>query len=92
MSKISISRRHSMGRDQLVGEIEQLAKTLVTKYGGSYDWKGDELTYNYSGGVTACVRCAEKDLDVDVKFGMLMSMLKGPISREIEDYLDKHLS
>jgi putative polyhydroxyalkanoate system protein len=92
MSKVSIARRHGMGRDQLVSEIEQMAEKLVAKYGGSYSWKGNELTYNYSGGVTACVHCAEKELNVDVKFGMLMSMLKGPITKEIEDYLDKHLS
>jgi len=92
MSKVSITRRHTMGREQLTSEIQQLADKLVSKYGGSYNWKGDELTYNYSGGVTACVRCAEKDLTVDVKFGMLASMMKGTVTREIEGYLDKHLS
>lgn len=92
MSKVSIARRHGMERDQLTSEIEQMAKDLVKKYGGTYSWKGDELTYNYSGGITACVHCADKELNVDVKFGMLMSMLKGPITKEIEDYLDKRLS
>lgn len=92
MSKVSIARRHGMGREQLTAEIQKMAEELVAKYGGSYNWQGNELTYNYSGGVTACVHCADEALNVDVKFGMLMSMLKGPITKEIEDYLDKHLS
>ena len=92
MSKVSISRQHSMDHDKLLAEVEELAQGLVKKYGGEYRWDGDQLTYDYSGGVTACVQCGSDDVQVEVKFGMLMSMLKGPISREIEEYLDKHLN
>lgn len=91
MSKVSISRRHGMSHNELISEVEHLAQSLVDKYGGSYSWKGNELIYNYSGGVTAMVHCGEDDVKVDVKFGMLMSMLKGTIAREIEGYLDSHL-
>jgi len=92
MSKFSISRKHTMDHEQLLSEVEQLAVKLVQKYGGGYSWEGDVLTYNYSGGVNACVHCAPEKVDVDVKFGMLMSMLKGPVSREIEQNLDKHFT
>ena len=80
-----------MNHDQLIAEVEDLAGQLVKKYGGDYHWEGDQLTYKYSGGVTACVNCTASDVSVDVTFGMLMSMLKGPITREIEEYLDDHL-
>lgn len=92
MSKVSIKRSHSMDHAGLIAEVEDLADKLVGKYGGDYHWEGDQLTYKYSGGVTACVQCTKNDVGVDVSFGMLMSMLKGPITREIEEYLDKHIS
>ena len=91
MSKVSLSRRHNLGHQKLVAEVEQMARSLVDKYGGEYRWDGDRLTYSYSG-VTACVQCAEEDVNVDLTFGMLMSMMKGPITREVENYLDSHLS
>jgi len=92
MSKISVSRNHHMNHDELLAEVERLADKLVAKYGGDYQWNGDQLTYNYSGGVTACIQCTEADINVDVKLGMLMAMFKGSISKEIEDYLDSHIS
>jgi putative polyhydroxyalkanoate system protein len=91
MSKISISRDHSLDHDHLITEVEHLADKLVEKYGGDYSWDGDELNYSYSGGVNACVQCKPDSVNVDVKLGMLMAMFKGPIAREIEDYLDKHI-
>lgn len=92
MSKVTLSRRHNLGHGKLVAEVEQLADQLVEKYGGDYRWDGDRMTYRYSGGVTACVQCGEETVDIDLTFGMLMSMMKGPITRQIEDYLDKHLA
>ena len=91
MSKVSISRKHNLGHEKLVDEVEELARWLVDKYGGEYRWDGDQVIYRYSG-VTACVRCAEDHVNVDLTFGMLMSMMKGPITREVENYLDNHLS
>jgi len=92
MSKITVSRNHNMNHGELLTQVEHLADKLVAKYGGEYQWDGDELTYNYSGGVTACICCTEKDINVDVKLGMLMGMFKASIAREIEDYLDSHIS
>ncbi len=92
MSKVSITRTHNMNRENLRAEVEEMAAQLVERHGGDYSWAGDQLTYKYSGGVTANVHCEDDRVRVDVSFGMLMSMLKGPISREIEQYLDKRLS
>lgn len=92
MSTISIRKGHHMSHSELVAEVEHLADKLVDQYGGDYGWDGDELTYSYSGGVTAKVACSADEVAVDVKLGMLMSMMKGAISREIEDYLARHIA
>lgn len=92
MSKISIHKKHHMSKDDLVSHAEELAESIVAKYGGDYHWEGDLLHYSYSGGVSVQIACTESDVAVDVKLGMLMSMLKGPITREIDTYLDNNIS
>lgn len=90
MSRISITREHHFSHEEAISHIEQLAEKLVQKYGGSYQWQGDDLVYEYSGGLTAKVSCTEDDVSVDIKLGMLMAMLKSTISKEVEGYMDKY--
>lgn len=90
MSKISITREHHFSHQEAIAHIEQLADKLVQKYGGSYEWQGDDLVYDYSGGLTARVSCSEDDVSVNIKLGMLMAMLKSTIANEVEGYMDKY--
>ena len=92
MSTIPLKRGHSMAADQLKAEIQALADKLVEKFGGSYRWQGDEIHYDYSGGLNACVACGPSEVKVDVKLGMMMGMFKGKIKSEVEEYLDSHIS
>lgn len=91
MSHISINRNHHMNHEALIAHVEELANKLVAKYGGEYQWAGDELTYTYSGGVTANIHCSPEDVNVDITLGMFMKMFKANIAREIEDYLDNFM-
>ncbi len=91
MSKIAIRREHNMDRAALLGEVENLATDLQQKYGGEYHWQGDVLKYHYSGGLDAAVACSDQEVRVDVSLGMMLSMMKKPIQRQIEDYLDRHI-
>jgi putative polyhydroxyalkanoate system protein len=91
MSKIFICRQHQFDHDELVSHVEQLAGKLVEKYGGNYEWQGNDLIYEYSGGLTARVKCSEDEVNVDVKLGMLMAMVKSTIAREIENYMDSYI-
>jgi len=81
-----------MGKDDLVTHVEELGDKIVSRFGGSYQWKDDRLHYHYDGGVTVWIQCGDRDVAVDVKLGMLMGMLKGKITKEIEDYLDNNIS
>ena len=92
MSTITIKRGHTMAAEQLKTEIEALADKLVEKFGGSYRWEGNEIHYDYSGGLNACVACGPSEVKVDVKLGMMMGMFKSKIKSEVEDYLDRHIS
>lgn len=92
MSKISIRRKHSMNPQALAQQVEQLAEKIATRYGGSYGWQGDALMFQHDGGVDVCIQCTGEEVAVDARLGMLASMMKGKLTSEIEDYLDKHIS
>ena len=91
MSRIYIQREHALDRKTVRKRAEALAKQLVDEYGGSYRWEGDTVHYSYSGGIDARLTLQEDDILVDVKLGVLMLLMKGPLAREIERYLDQHL-
>jgi len=92
MSSISIRRKHKMSQEALAQQVEQLAEKIATRYGGSYRWQGDALMFRHDGGVDVCIQCTADELAVDAKLGMLASMMKGKLTSEIEDYLEKHIS
>lgn len=91
MSRIYLQREHALSRKTLRKRAEALAKQLQSEYGGSYRWEGDTVHYSYAGGIDARLALQEQDILVDVKLGVLMLMVKGALTREIERYLDEHL-
>ena len=92
MSRIYIQREHELDRKTLRRRAESLAKQLKKEYGGSYRWEGNTVHYNYSGGIDARLTLQKDDILVDVKLGVLMLLAKGPLTREINRYLDDHLA
>jgi putative polyhydroxyalkanoate system protein len=92
MSRIYIQREHELDMATLRGRAEQLAEQLRREFGGYYRWEGDTVHYSYSGGIDARLTLQEDDILVDVKLGILMLMAKKPLEREINRYLDTHLS
>lgn len=91
MSRIYIQRQHELDGKTVRRRAEALAKQLQSEYGGHFRWEGDTVHYSYSGGIDARMTLQDDDILVDVKLGVLMLLLKGPLTREIERYLDEHL-
>jgi putative polyhydroxyalkanoate system protein len=91
MSRIYIQRQHELDGKTVRKRAEALAKQLQSEYGGHFRWEGDTVHYSYSGGIDARMTLQDDDILVDVKLGVLMLLLKGPLTREIERYLDLHL-
>lgn len=92
MSRIYIQRDHELDKRTLRKRAENLAKQLCSEYGGNYRWEGSTVHYNYSGGIDARLTLQRDDILVDVKLGVLMLMVKRPLEREINRYLDEHLA
>ncbi|HAD09476.1 MAG TPA: polyhydroxyalkanoic acid system protein [Porticoccaceae bacterium] len=92
MAKIRVQRDHQLSLDTVRETADELADQLRKRFGGSYGWQGDELSYKRSG-VDARIICSKQDIVVDVKLkGLMMSALRGTIESEIKTSLDKYLA
>jgi putative polyhydroxyalkanoate system protein len=92
MSRIYLQRAHELDAKTLRKRAESLARQLRGEFGGNYRWEGNTVHYNYSGGIDARLTLQEDDILVDVKLGVLMLMVKKRLEKEIQRYLEEHLS
>lgn len=92
MAKIFVQRNHQLGLENIRLKASDLAEQLVDRFGGTYQWHGDNLNYKRSG-VDACIACTEQEIIVDITLkGLLVSALRGTIESEVKSTLSKHLS
>ena len=90
MARITLKRRHNLGREAARGKAEQLAEKLAREYDLRYRWNGDSLEFKRSG-ADGHIAVAEDHVQLQLNLGLLLSAMSGKIKREIEEVLDKHL-
>jgi putative polyhydroxyalkanoate system protein len=90
MSQISVERKHSLGRDVAKQKAELLVEKLVSKYDVKAQWRGDTVEVKRSG-ANGVISIDDDTIRVDLKLGMMLSMMSGTIESEIERVLDKAL-
>jgi putative polyhydroxyalkanoate system protein len=88
MSDIKIRRSHSMPHDKARQAAETMAKRLNKQFDLEYEWDGDVLVFERSG-VNGELTVASKHVEMEVKLGLLMKMLKPTIERQINENLDQ---
>lgn len=91
MGALRINRAHGLAPEALRERVEQLAAKLVERYGGDYQWQGDQVRYRRPGGVDAEIHCGVEELCIAVTLGPLAGFLRGTIERELNDALDRYL-
>ncbi|AYC34628.1 polyhydroxyalkanoic acid system protein [Pseudomonas cavernae] len=91
MARINVERSHSLGRAAARAKAEQLAERLAKEYQVSYRWNGDTLEFKRSG-ADGKIEVGEDRVRVELKLGLLLSAMSGPIKREIEQTLDEKLA
>jgi putative polyhydroxyalkanoate system protein len=90
MSQISVERKHSLGRQAAREKAELLVEKLVSKYDVKAQWAGDTVEVKRSG-ANGLISIDDDTIRVDLKLGMMLSMMSGTIESEIERVLDKAL-
>lgn len=88
MSDIKIRRLHDMPHDVARGAAEKMAKRLKKDFQLDYEWDGDVLVFERPG-VNGELTVAPDFVEMEVKLGFLLRMMKPTIEKHIHNDLDE---
>lgn len=88
MSDIKIRRSHTMPQVKARLAAEKMAKRLQKEFALDYEWDGDVLLFERSG-VNGELTVADKHVEMEVKLGFLLKMMKPTIEKHINTNLDE---
>ena len=88
MSDIKIRRPHSLPHAQARAAAEKMAKQLQKEFELDYEWDGDVLVFERSG-VNGELTVTPKHVEMEVKLGFLLKMMKPTIEKQINTNLDQ---
>ena len=88
MSDIKIRRAHTLPHDKARLAAEKMAKRLQKEFSLDYEWDGDVLVFERSG-VNGELTVAPKHVEMEVKLGFMLRMMKPTIEKHINENLDQ---
>ena len=88
MPSIDITRHHSRPLAEAKKKVERVAEHIATKFQVVHEWQGNTLHFSRSG-VEGQIAVTTKLIRVTAELGFLLSMIKDPVEREINRYLDE---
>ena len=91
MPDIDIRRKHTRTLKDARAAIERVADHLAGKFDVDWSWVGDTMRFSRSG-VDGHIKVTPKDVHVTATLGFLLMAIRGPIEREIHQYLDREFS
>lgn len=90
MADIDITSRHDLGTEAAArAEVEQLAESLIARFGGRWSWRGDVAECEIRG-AKGQVTCTADEVRMVVRLPLMMRALRGPLEREIRRQFDLH--
>jgi putative polyhydroxyalkanoate system protein len=91
MPSIDITRHHSRPLAEAKKKVERVAEHIATKFQVVHEWQGNTLHFSRSG-VEGQIAVTTKLIRVTAELGFLLSMIREPVEREINRYLDEEFS
>ncbi len=88
---MKIERSHKLGKDEAKRRVERIRSDVQAQYGLATSWDGDDLRVSGTG-VTGQISVNDQRVLVDVRLGLAMMMMEGPIRTHISAAMDKHLA
>ena len=88
MPSIAIKRRHKLEPKKANAAAEKVIKDLRARYQLSCSWDGDQVEFERPG-VSGHMHLRKNEVLLDVQLSFLMTPLKGPIERAINEELDR---
>ena len=90
MATVKVKRPHQLDPSKARQTVEQLAKKLQKELDAEYHWEGSSLVFSRSG-ASGHINVGDKEVQVEIRLGMLLGPLKGKIQKNIEEEIDRHL-
>jgi len=87
MSKIHIRRAHHLGLADARTRVSTIAEDLKKDLDADYQWHGDQLRFERSG-ASGTIDVGDDFVEIDVKLGLLVALMKGTIEDSINRRLD----
>jgi len=87
---LHIKRSHQLGVDEAKNRVVGLAGQLEKKFSLSSEWRGDDLVFR-GNGVHGKILVADRSIEIIVRLGLGLMMMRNPIRAEIEQTLDNEL-
>jgi putative polyhydroxyalkanoate system protein len=88
MSDIKIRRSHTLPHARARHAAEKMAKRLQKEFDLDYEWDGDVLVFERTG-VNGELTVASTHVEMEVKLGFLLRMMKPTIEKHINENLDE---
>ncbi len=89
MAAIHIKREHNLSRQQAREKIEELALSLKGDFNVKHKWDGDDVLRFETRGASGVIALDDKNVDIKVKLGMLLTPMKGKIEQALLVKLDR---
>lgn len=91
MAQFRITKPYTMSREEVREAAEGLAASLEDEHGVSSRWEG-ETVHIKGAGVDGRMSFHDDLIDVEVKLGLLASMFERTLKKEVQRYLDEHVT
>ena len=91
MAGFRLTKPYTMCKDELREAAEGLALSLEREHGVRHTWDGDSVRIKGSG-VDGKLTFHDGVVDVSVKLGLLASAFQGVLKKEVQRYLDEHIT
>ena len=91
MPGFRITKPYTMPKEEVREAAEGLAENLSREHGVRARWDGDRVRIK-GAGVDGELTFHDGLIDVSVKLGLLTSMFEPVLRKEVERYLDEHVT
>ena len=88
MPSIDITRHHTRPLAEAKKKVERVAAHIAEKFQVVYEWQGNTLHFSRAG-VEGQIAVTTRLVRVTAELGFLLSMIREPVEREVNRYLDE---
>lgn len=91
MASIQIKQPFTMPYDDLKAGLDELADRLGRQYQLDCGWESDDCLCFRRSGADGQVNIGDREIELNVKLGLMMSAFKSTIEKEIQGFIDEHI-